>query len=119
MPRRHSPRRIARHKAEILVSSERPRLALSTLRRSSRRSMYQERKGETKALPHLQLNDYPHSMPQEFLVRRPDRPQHKIVQRRKVAFDSLVHLVRPRTSDQLESNLGIVLKLRSPPGPKV
>src|SRR5271166_2528684 len=90
MPRGHSPLRIARRKAEILGSSERPRSTLSTLRRSSRRSMYQGRKGGTRALPHLQPDDYPYSISLEFLVRGLGRPQHKIVPRLKVAVDSLV-----------------------------
>jgi hypothetical protein len=51
--------------------------------------MYQVRKGGTRALPHLQPDDYPYS--EEFPVRRLGRPQRKIVQRPKVAVGSLVH----------------------------
>ena len=53
--------------------------------------MYQVRKGGTRALPHLQPDDYLYSSYQEFPVRRLGRPQYKIVQPLKVAVGSLVH----------------------------
>ena len=49
--------------------------------------MYQVLKGGTRALPHLQPEDYLYSFSQGFLVRRLGLPQHKIVQRLKVSVE--------------------------------